>query len=220
MSEQNETQGNESERKVFTREDGTQYEQVAFSLKSTKEIADRFRGDHTILISLPVEVKGDTEATLRNLRAFVHPEADLSEVLVAKFVGQGLRLDAQKAVKEFLAPFSGTGEDTRTIEVDGQQVRVADASVQSMLDAAQAIASTFRLGSPRQRSVTGGAKAKLEQAKATAKQAVNTAVSMYRQLSPAMREQFRDQLLATGQVTAEELQAVEEESAPAKGGKR
>jgi hypothetical protein len=202
---------------VFTREDGSQYTTEPFKLAKTKEIGDRYRGDHTINIPLPVAVKGDLDATLRNLRAFVSPEADFAEVLVAKFTGQGLRLDTQKAVKDFLSP---GGEET--VEVEGEQVLLRDAPVEVVLAAAQKVADEERLGAPRKRG-TGAAKGKVAQAEAKAAKAINTAVQMYRDLPAAMRQNYRQALIDTGSVTAEELDAVDQElasEAPAKGGKR
>jgi hypothetical protein len=205
---------------VFTREDGSQYTTEPFKLAKTKEIGDRYRGDHVINIPLPVAVRGDIDATLRNLRAFVDPEADFAEVLVAKFTGQGLRLDTQKAVKDFLAPRAT--DDTETVEVNGEAVLVKDAPVEVVLAAAQKVADEERLGAPRKRG-TAGAKGKVAQAEAKAAKAINTAVQMYRDLPAAMRANYRQALIDTGSVTSEELDAVDQElasEAPAKGGKR
>lgn len=198
--------GEAIEDKVFTREDGTMYTEAPFSLKSTKEVADRFRGDHTILIPLPVAVKGDINRTLANLSAFIAEGADLSEVLVGKFNGQGIRLDIQKEVKDFLAP--RPTDDEETVEEDGEQVLTRNARVETMLAAAQQVARDFRLGTPRKKG-TGGAKGKVAAAEAKAAKAVGTAVSMYAALSPELRAMYREQLLATGSVTAEELDAVD-----------
>lgn len=221
MSQTNETTGaaaNDEAEKVFTREDGTMYTVAPFSLKATKEVADRFRGDFTILIPLPVAVKGNIEQTLANLAAFVAEGADLSEVLVGKFNGQGIRLDIQKEVKDFLA--ARPTDDQETIEEDGEQVLTRNARVETMLAAAQQVARDFRLGAPRKKG-TGGAKGKVAAAEAKAAKAVGTAVSMYAALSPELRTMYREQLLATGSVTAEELDAVDSgETAPAEGGKR
>lgn len=180
---------------VFTREDGTSYTTEAFSLKKTKEVADRFRGDNNVSIPLPVAVKGDIDATLKNLRAFVNPEADFAEVLVAKFVGQGLRLDTQKAVKDFLAPGNEATKEATTDEA---------------LASAQQIADEFRLGTPRQRG-TGGAKGKVAAAEAKVAKTANTAVGMYRALPAALRAQYRDALLETGSITQEQLDEVDNE---------
>lgn len=198
---------NGTEQTVLSREDGTQYTIAPFKLNSTKEIADRFRGEHTIQIQLPVAVPGDLDATLRNLRAFVSPEADFGEVLVAKFNGQGLRLDAQKEVKELLAPGN---EELKDVEL-------GDA-----LAKAQEAADSFRLGAPRQRKGTGKQSGKVAQAEAKAARAVSTAVQMYRDLAPPMRQTYRPQLIEMGVATAEELDAVdqEEQNAEPKRGKR
>lgn len=214
MSQTNETSATETIA-VFTREDGTQYTEVPFTLKSTKEVADRFRGDHTILIPLPVAVAGNLEGTLANLRAFVAEGADFAEVLVGKFTGQGIRLDIQKEVKDFLAP--RPTDDAETIDVDGEQVLTREAPVPAMLAAAQQVARDFRLGTPRKKGAGGAAKGKVAAAEAKAAKAVGTAVSMYAALSPELRAMYRDQLLATGSVTAEELDAVDS-AAPADGG--
>lgn len=212
---------------VFTREDGTQYIVEPFKLSKTKEVADRFRGDHVVNIPLPVAVKGTTVAqflanpqnpenhdtlisTLCNLAAFVSPEADLGEVLVAKFTGQGLRLDTQKVVKDFLAP--RTTDDTETVEVNGEQVLVKDAPVEVVLAAAQKVADEERLGAPRKRGAGKGA-GKVAQAEAKAAKAINTAVQMYRDLPEAMRANYRQALIDTGSVTSEELDAVDQELA-------
>jgi hypothetical protein len=203
MSEQNNTV--ESTETILTREDGTQYTLVPFPLSKTKEIADRFRGEHTINIALPVAVKGDLDATLRNLQAFVSPEADFGEVLVAKFNGQGLRLDAQKEVKELLAP--GNEE-------------LKEATLEDALGTAQQVADNFRLGAPRKKG-TGKQSGKVAQAEAKAARAVGTAVSMYRDLPLALRETYRAQLIEMGAASAEELDAVDAEvEAPPTKGKR
>lgn len=220
MSQANET----STETIFTREDGTQYTLEPFKLSKTKEIADRYRGDHTVNIPLPVAVKGDIDATLKNFAAFVAEGADLSEVLVGKVNGQGIRLDIQKEVKDFLAP-RGT-DDGETIEVDGEQVLVREAPVEAVLAHAQTVAMDFRLGAPRKRG-SGAAKGKVAQAEAKAAKAVSTAVEMYKALPAELRAQYREALLATGNVTAEELDAVDNpqegagDEAPARGrGKR
>lgn len=203
MSQTNETS---TETAVLRREDGTTYTVEPFKLSKTKEIADRYRGDHTVNIPLPVAVPGDLDATLANLRAFVSPEADFAEVLVAKFNGQGLRLDLQKSVKEFLAP-RGT-DDTETIEVDGEQVLVREAPVEAVLAHAQQVANDERLGAPRKRG-TAKAGGKVAQAEAKAAKAVSTAVEMYRALPAELRAQYREALLATGNVTEEELDSID-----------
>lgn len=190
-------QGTQITATVLNREDGTQYTTEPFKLSKTKEIADRFRGEHTINIPLPVAVKGDIAATLRNLQAFVSPEADFAEVLVAKFNGQGLRLDLQKAAKEFLAPGA---EETKELEV-AEAIAVAQQAV-----------NDERLGAPRKRG-TGAAKGKVAQAEAKAAKVASTAVQMYRDLPQAMRQTYRQALIDTGQVTVEELDAVDAELA-------
>jgi hypothetical protein len=202
MSDQNTTA--ESTQTILVREDGSQYTVEPYPLSKTKEIADRFRGEHTINISLPVAVKGDLDATLRNLRAFVSPEADFSEVLIAKFNGQGLRLDAQKEVKELLA--QGNEE-------------LKDTSVEEALGKAQEAADGFRLGAPRRKG-TGKQSGKVAQAEAKAARAVGTAVSMYRDLPLALRETYRAQLIEMGAASAEELDQVDaeqQEEEPRKG---
>lgn len=192
------TNASENAPVVSVREDGTQFITEPFKLAKTKEIADRFRGDHTINIPLPVAVKGNIEQTLANLRAFVSPEADLSEVLVAKFNGQGLRLDLQKAAKEFLAPGSETTKEM---------------SVEEALAGAQQAVNDERLGAPRQRG-TGGSKGKVAAAEAKVAKTANTAVEMYRALPAALRAQYRDALLETGSITQEQLDEVDQAEAP------
>lgn len=209
MSETNNTPET-TEQKILVREDGTQYTVEPFSLAKTKEVADRFRGVHTIQIPLPVAVKGDLEQTLRNLRAFVAEGADFAEVLVAKFNGQGLRLDLQKTAKDFLAP-RGT-DDTETIEVEGEQVLTRDAPVEAMLAQAQMVVDAERLGAPRKRG-TGAAKGKVAQAEAKAAKTASTAVQMYRDLPKEMRQNYRQALIDTGNVTEAELDAVDQELA-------
>jgi hypothetical protein len=206
---------------VFTREDGTMYTEAPFSLKVTKEVADRFRGDHTVSIPLPVAAPDALTAgqfladgvlsdgltqTLLNLAAFVAPEANFAEVLVGKFNGQGIRLDIQKEVKDFLAP--RPTDDTETVEENGEQVLTRNASVETMLAAAQQVARDFRLGTPRKKG-TGAAKGKVAAAEAKAAKAIGTAVSMYAALPVELRAMYREQLIATGSVTAEELDAVD-----------
>jgi hypothetical protein len=204
MSEQNNAAETAA---IFTREDGTTYTVEKFSLAKTKEIADRFRGDRSINIPLPVAVPGNIEATLANLRTFVSTEADFAEVLVAKFNGQGLRLDTQKEVKEFLAPGN---EDLKEV------------TVEEALASAQETADSFRLGAPRKKG-TGGSKGKVAAAEAKTAKVANTAIEMYRALPAAMREQYRSALVETGAVTQEELDAVDQElaaEAPATGRKQ
>lgn len=189
---------------VFTREDGTTYVTEPFKLAKTKEIADRFRGDHTVNIPLPVAVKGDVDATLRNLRAFVSPEADFAEVLVAKFNGQGLRLDLQKSVKEFLAGLND--------KAPWRALAEGEASTEEILAAAQQEVNNERLGAVRKRGTSGGA-GKVAQAEAKAAKTINTAVQMYRDLPAAIRANYRQALIDTGSLTVEELDAVDAELA-------
>lgn len=194
-------QGMENTVAVFTREGGTQYSVEPFKLAKTKEIGDRFRGDHTINIPLPVAVKGNLEQTLANLRAFVSPEADFAEVLVAKFNGQGLRLDLQKTAKEYLAPGSETTKEM---------------SVEEALAGAQEAVDAERLGAPRQRG-TGGSKGKVAQAEAKAAKTANTAVEMYRALVPAQRSIYGPQLVSIGAFTQEQLDEIDAELKQVKG---
>jgi hypothetical protein len=196
------------EQQVFTREDGTQYTVEPFNLGKTKEIADRFRNE-AFNVNIPLPVVGETdEATLANLRAFVHPEATFRAVLVGKFNGQGIRLDIQKVVKEFLAPRDA--EDKTTVEVDGEQVPIRDAPVEEVLVAAQGVADGFRLGMPRAKG-TGGSKGKVAAAEAKVAKTANLALDMYRRLPVEMRAEYRDGLIETGQVTAEQLDEIDAE---------
>lgn len=187
---------------IYTREDGTQYTTEPFKLSKTKEVADRFRGDHIIQIPLPVAVKGDLDATLRNLRAFVSPEADFAEVLVAKFTGQGLRLDLQKTAKDFLS--FADGADWKSLPEEVQ------ADTQLVIAEAQRTVEAERLGAPRKRS-SGSGTGKVAAAEAKAAKAINTAVQMYRDLPAAMRQNYRQALIDTGSVTSEELDQVDAE---------
>jgi hypothetical protein len=196
MSDQNQ----QAETTILSREDGTQYTVEAFSLAKTKEIADRFRGEHKVNIPLPVAVRGDIEATLRNIQAFVSPEADFSEVLVAKFIGQGLRLDTQKEVKDLLSP---ANLDT---EHDGQKMR--DLPLEDALGLAQRVADESRVGAPRKKG-TGKAGGKVAAAEAKVAKTANTALEMYKALPSAMRAQYRDALLSTGAVSAEDLDQID-----------
>lgn len=199
MSEQNETT---NETTTLTREDGTTYVLAPFSLEKTKEVADRFRGAHTINIPLPVAVPGDLEATLANLRAFVDPSADFGEVLVAKFVGQGLRLDTQKQVKDFLAP----GDNSERPEDVGEAIA-----------AAQARADSFRLGAPRTRSASGEKKGKVAAAEAKVAKVSTSAIEMYKALPRELREVYRPQLISAGSFTEEQLDEAEREADEAGG---
>jgi hypothetical protein len=193
-----------NEQTTLIREDGTQYVVEPFKLSKTKEIADRFRGEHIINIALPVAVPGDLDATIRNLRAFVSPEADFGEVLVAKFNGQGLRLDAQKEVKEFLSP--------ENLDTEEEGVKLRDIDVPDMLGRAQLIADGFKLGAPRTRKGGGKTSGKVAQAEAKAAKVASTAVSMYRELPLALRQTYRGQLIEMGAATEAELDAVDQET--------
>lgn len=225
MSENtNATAGSTETISIFTREDGTQFTTEPFSLAKTKEIADRFRGERTINVPLPVVAKGadgksDLDGTLRNLRAFVAEGADFAEVLVAKFVGQGIRLDIQKEVKEFLAPRDS--EDKETIDLGGEAVLVKDAPTEDVLAHAQVVANEAKVGAPRKRG-TGAGKGKVAAAEAKTAKTANVAVEMYRALPAALRAAYRDQLLGTGALTVEQLDAVDAETAveQPKAGKR
>lgn len=165
-----------------------------FKLNKTKEIADRFRGDHEIRYMVPVAVPGDVDATLANIRAFVAPDADFATVLVQKFNGQGFVLDVQKRIKDALAP--GAVAD--------------DVSVEEALRQAGEAARGFRLGVKRERTAgTGKATGKLAQAEAKLAQVSNTTLELYRAMKPAQRAQMREMILASGAVTAEQLDAVD-----------
>jgi hypothetical protein len=175
---------------ALVRPNGTSYTEETFSLAKTNEIADRFRGDHTIRYHLPVAVPGDLEATLANLREFVDPAADFASVLVAKFNGQGHRLDVQKAIKTSLSPEKASDETT--------------------LEQAQEAALSFKQGAVKPKSERKAREGKVAQAEAKASQATNTAVQMYADLSRAARKQYRAMLLNLGTVTEAELDAIDQ----------
>lgn len=172
---------------VLSRPDGTQYTEETFSLAKTNEIQARFRGDHQLRYHLPVAVAGNIEATLANLRAFVSPEADFATVLVDKFTGQGLRLDVQKRGKDLLGK---QAKDDTTLE--GVQ--------QEML--------AFRLGQPRPKSERKAREGKVAAAEARTAQVANTALEMFRKLTPRQQKEFAPGLVATGAVTQEQVDEI------------
>lgn len=182
-----------------------------FKLNKTKEIADRFRGDHEVRYTLPVAVAGTSVAdaieafgrgevpdnilgTLVAVAGRFAPEADFAEVLVGKLSGQGLNLDVQKAIKSYLAP-------------DGP---AKELSVEEALEGARKVAEEFRAGAPRAKG-TGGSGGKVAKAEAKAAAAANTALDMYRALPAALRAEYRERLVSMGIATVEELDAVDAE---------
>lgn len=168
----------------------------AFKLNKTKEIADRFRGDHEIRYMVPVAVPGDVDATLANIRAFVAPDADFATVLVQKFNGQGFILDVQKRIKDALAP--GAVEDT--------------VSVEEALAAAGEAARSFKLGVKRERTGGGKASGKVAQAEAKAASAINLLLAQYKMMKPAQRAQMRQMIIDSGAATAEQLDNVDQDT--------
>lgn len=181
MSEQNENQGPA----VITRDDGTQYTEHQFKLDAN-EIASRFRGAGEITYHLPVAVPGNVEATLANLRAFVSPDADFATVLADKFNGQGLRLDVQKRAKDLL------GKNAKE-----------DASIAGTQEAVLA----FRLGQPRAKGERKAREGRVAQAEARTAQVANTALAMFQKLSRAHQREFGPNLVATGAISQEALDA-------------
>ena len=175
---------------------------VEFKLgKAKKEVAEQFHAG-TISYRVPVAVEGNLDATLESLRGFVAPEADFGTVLVSMFNGSGYNLFVQKKIKDALGP-----------DVEGASLEAVQATVDGVL----------RVGAPRAKGAPreGGKVAKAE-AKATA--ALNTAAQMYGALSPDQRPLFRDQILALGGVTEEQLDeaasAADAEGGLATGGNR
>jgi hypothetical protein len=185
MSDQTNTP-DAAEPTAIVRPDGTSYTEEKFSLAKTSEIADRFKGEHTISYHLPVAVPNDVEATLANIRAFVSPEADFATVLVEKFNGQGLRLDVQKRIKDLLS------------------VKAGDSA---SLESAQEAALAFRLGQPRARRESAKREGRVAQAEAKVKATVSTALEMFKALPRAQQKVFGPQLVATGGISQEELDA-------------
>lgn len=178
---------------VFT-DDRGQYTVGTFKLNKTNEILDRFRGDHTITYRLPAP--GETvEQTLANIRAVVAEDADFSQVLVGKFNGQGLNLDVQKRVKDYLG--AGNIETTKGM------------SVEEALAGAQKVADEFRLTNVRTRAAAKATTGKIATAVAAAK--AQTAIGAYRLLPLDLRAQYRERLLALGGITAEEMDAADAE---------
>lgn len=179
-----------------------------FKTKKGTEFPERFAGAE-IKYTTPDAVEGVSTAdlvtalqtgaplpenvrqTLLNLASRINPEADFAAVLVATFNGQGLNLSVQKRIKDELA-----------------DEKHKDAETGAVLGAAGTVAEAFRLGMPRAKG-TGGTSGKVAKAEAKAEAAVNTALDMYRKLSPALRKQFRPQLLALGNVTEEQLDDVD-----------
>lgn len=183
--------------------------EATFKLNKTKEIADRFRGDHEVRYTLPRAEPGLTVAdalremhggnvpdnvrwTLVNIAERFAPEADFALVLVAKINGQGLNLDIQKSIKDYLSD---------TNEAHKEQ------TVEEALATAAEAAANFRAGTPRAKGEgKSGKVAKLEAEKAAA---VNTALDMYRNLTPELRAQYRPMLISGGMATEEELNTID-----------
>ena len=193
---------------VTGNDDGTELggERV-FKLNKTKEIANRFRGDHEIRYVLPVAVPGQTVAdllangpaanvvqTLLNIAERFDPSADFATVLVGKVNGQGLNLDIQKQIKDYLAD---TNEATKELSVEGA------------LTEARRLATEAKIGAPRTKGT--GTTSKVAKAEARASAAVNTALDMYRNLTPELRATYRPMLLSGNMATEEELDAIEAE---------
>lgn len=184
---------------------------ATFKLDKTKEIANRFRGDYEVHYTLPAATPGVTVTefldnggtisdnvvqTLRSIAERFAPEADFATVLVAKVIGQGLNLDIQKSIKDYLS-------DTNTAH--------KELSVEEALAAATAAAAEWRAGTPRAKGE--GRSGKVAAAEARASTAINTALDMYRNLDGALRAQYRPMLINGGMATAEELDRVEAEAA-------
>ena len=202
MSEQNTTA---VENAVLTDERG-QYTVGRYSLKNTKQVMDRFKGDHVFTYRVPA-IGEDLEQTLRNIRAVVAEDADFNAVLIGKFNGQGWHLDVQKKIQDFLG--------------QGNVEALKDVSTEDALRMAQEMADAHRLTNVRTRSASPKQAGKVAQAEAKAAKAQQTAIGAYRLLPLDLRAQYRERLLALGGITAEEMDAADAEdraSAEAEGG--
>lgn len=182
---------------VFADAEGRQYTQEVFKLGAS-EVAERYRGGE-ITYRLPA-LGENIEATLRNFSAFVHPEADLNAVVLAKLNGQGVRLDVQKEIKQVLG--HGNAENmARPVE-------------DVMADARALAEGGFQLGTPRVRKAGEKSVGKLKTAESQRDKAVNVTLDMYRKLSRTMRAQYGPTLVAQGLpgVTQEALDAIDAEA--------
>lgn len=163
-------------------------------LKSTgTEYPARFGGlsiEYPILQAVPKDVHATVDAFVRD---FVAPDVEDPAVVVAEYLnGYGLTYRRNGVVKRVLSQ-AKPDEDAETV--------LARALEQVQAD---------RIGTPRAKGEGGGGKVAKAEAKATA--AVNTTLEMYRQLRPADRKRMRDMILASGAVTAEQLDAIDNEA--------
>jgi hypothetical protein len=190
--------------------------EVPFKLNETKEIAGRFRGDYEVRFTLPTASPGLTVAqtlevlghgefpvafesvrqTLLSVAERFAPDADFAEVLIAKINGQGLRLDVQKTIKDYLSDTNAAHKEL---------------TLEEALAAATQVAADYRAGTPRAKGE--GKSSKVAKAEARASAAVNTALDMYKNLDGALRAQYRPMLISGGMATAEELDEIDSATA-------
>lgn len=138
--------------------------EVTYSLSNTKQVPDRFRGDHELRYNLP--------STVDEIRALVADGVDPDEVIVAGFNGQGYRLSIQKRIQDILSSDA-----------------VKDMTVEEGLAHAVKTATEEKLGKPAARGESK--RGKVAKAEARAEKATNTAAELYRILNAAQRKQVR-----------------------------
>jgi hypothetical protein len=161
---------------------------LPFKLKAdAKEYASRFGGN---VLNVP------NIRTMDELRQYVDPTATFDDVLLGLVRGQGTTLSFQKVAKEYL---HDVGKDV---------------NVEEALKGAQAAIDNHRFGAPRQRGSgrtgkTAAAEARANAAEERAQGLQQQLLAAYNLMPKASRKAFRTDLLAGGQVTEEQLDAID-----------
>lgn len=158
--------------------------EATYTLKKGTEFPERFAG---------LEARYNLPETLDEIRALVAEGVNADGVIVAGFNGQGYNLSVQKRIKEILASEA-----------------VKEMTPAEAVAYAAENATAMRLGAPR--VVSGTKKERVEKAEAKATAAVGLAAEMYRRLPKNLRRQMREQILAGGILTEQQLDEIDNEA--------
>lgn len=160
-----------------------------------KAIPDRFKG-HEIVLTEP-------ETREEALACVADDVGDESAKIVALANSQTVILTKQKRVKIVL--------DSEKYTLDGTEHNLKEMDVAAVLEIARRAGEAEKIGKPRERSAGGSAKARVEKAEAKAAAATNLLAASYKRLNKSARADMREQLIADGVFTAEELDALDAE---------
>jgi hypothetical protein len=199
-----------AENKFKTKNTGKEYparlEGLEFTYQTPDGVAGATVADVQTALQSGEALPEPFRQTLVNILGTMDDAADAGEILARKYNGQGYDLDWQKALKDFL----GREEEGRNVHVDRTPEEVQALAVEHM--------RPFRVTVPTRGAGTGG-KSKVARAEARAAQAeeklgsaAEQILGMYRGLNKGARRTFRDQILAGGIVTSEQLDEVDAEA--------